>query len=391
MATPTQRQLTLVQSSIIDIYQSLEQTIFKLFAKYLVQNGVPAKGAKIDDILRWQVARLAELGVLNKEGVAMVAESTGIAKTQLQRLFGSLGYAYAQGEYKRIGKATGHSLDPQNIDQLMAGYLKQTFRELDNNVNQTLLTTNYGKSAITKTYQQIVKEATARAITGVVTPHKAIAQTVYKWRDQGLDMGLIDKGGHHWGMTAYARVVVSNTTHRAYQAVRDQAADDYGIDIFVMSSHPASRRACAQIQGHLVTTRQADFVTDDHQHVYSLFNWGFGTPGGTFGINCRHQKWAFVPGVNTNNQTQYNPDEAISNGDVQARQRALERQIRKYKEQQALAEELQDDEGRQKYATLIRNNQAGIRGLVKDHSFLTRDRSREQADYTPQQIKQIAP
>ncbi|WP_164507426.1 phage minor capsid protein [Lacticaseibacillus songhuajiangensis] len=380
MAKPTQRQLDLVQSDAIDLYEHLEQKMFRLFAKYLTRNGVPKDDASTTDVLKWQISRLSELHMLNREAVTEVSKTTGIAERKLRHLFNDLGYKYAQGEYKRVSDATGSGVEPANIDQLMGGYLKQTFLELDNTVNQTLLTTNYGENAVTNTYQQIVKESVADAITGVRTPQQAIWDTVLKWQQKGLDTGLIDKGGHHWGIASYARLVVGTTTNRAFQAVRDKAAEDNGIDIFLMSSHAASREACATIQGNLVTTRPEDFETDTHEHVYALDNWGYGEPGGTFGINCRHTKWAYVPGVNTNGLTQYDPQEAVANGETQARQRALERQIRKYKQNAELASDMGDEQGKKHYQLLVRRNQAAVRKLVKDNDFLRRDYSREKAE-----------
>jgi hypothetical protein len=111
----------------------------------------------------------------------------------------------------------------------------------------------------------------------------------------------------------------------------------------------------------------------------SLYHHGYGEPGGTFGINCRHQKWGYVPGANTNSFTQFDPEQAIANGNVQQQQRALERRVRKYKANAALANKMQDDQGQQHYQQLIKNNQAALRQLVKDHDFLTRDYSREKS------------
>lgn len=379
MVKVTEHQLTIQQSTIIDVYQSLEQSIFKSMVKRLKQ-GIPDDAASTSDVLRWQISRLSELHALNADTVAEVSKATGVAKPAITRLFKQLGYKYAKDEYKRIGNATGSQLEPQDIDRLMGGYLDQTFRELDNNVNQTLISRNKGgdDSSVTKMYQQIIKETTAQVITGGKTSRRALSDTVYKWRDKGLASGMVDKGGHVWGIDTYARMVIGTTTHRAYQEIRDKAADDYDIDIFLMTSHPASREACATIQGHLVTTGPKDFVTENtHEHVYSLLNWGYGEPAGTFGINCRHQKWAYIPGANTNNQKQYDPDEAKANGDIQQMQRSLERRVRKCKNNLELAQQLGDDDGAQHYQLMIRKNQLALRRLIADNDFLHRDYSRE--------------
>ena len=68
---------------------------------------------------------------------------------------------------------------------------------------------------------------------------------------------------------------------------------------------------------------------------------------------------------------------AIRNGNVQAKQRELERRVRKYKANADLAKKLGDADGQQHYKQLISNNQAALRQIVKDHDFLSRDYSRE--------------
>jgi hypothetical protein len=60
-----------------------------------------------------------------------------------------------------------------------------------------------------------------------------------------------------------------------------------------------------------------------------------------------------VPGVNTNGLTQYDPREAVANGETQGRQRALVRQICKYKENAELADEMGDEKGRSIISSLF--------------------------------------
>lgn len=375
MPKVTQHQLELQQTAIGDIYAHTEQAIFNAFVKRLQAHGI--EDYDQTSILGWQMSVLNDLNLVNNDVIAEVSKATDVARPALNQLFKQVGYDVAQDEYSRLSDATGKELSPNVTKQVLDGYQRQTFLELDNTVNQTLLTTNADRNPAVGTYQQIVKETTADVITGLKTPARAIADTIYKWREKGISLGLVDKGKHGWSLESYARMVVTTTSNRAFQAVRDQAADDYGIDIFLMSSHAASRAACAPIQGHLVTTKLTGFTTESGETVYPLDSYGYREPGGTFGINCHHIKWAYIPGVNTNNQEQFDPDEATARGDVQQKQRAVERRVRGYKNLLDLANKLGDDAGQQKYKLLIRKNQAALRKLVKDNDFLSRDYLRE--------------
>ncbi|WP_203663792.1 phage minor capsid protein [Lacticaseibacillus sp. 53-4] len=386
MPKVTQHQLDVSESSIIDVYKHLEQQLFEDFVNRLQQHGLD--DVDQTNVLQWQMEVMNDLHLVNSDVINEASKATGIARTKLIELFQRQGYKVVDQEYKRATTATGRQASTMQVNttkQVLDGYLNQTFQALDNNVNQTLLSTNYGTNAATKTYQQIVKETTADVLAGLRTPDQALKATIYRWRDKGIDLGLVDKGGHKWGLESYARLVVDNTSRRAFQAVRDQAADDVGVDTFVMSSHEASRAACAPIQGKLVTTRPDSF-TDARtgEHFESLYDHGYGTPSGTFGINCHHIKWLYVPGASSNNQPQYNAAEAIAKGDMVAKQRELERRIRAYKQKQALADKMNDPDGVTRNQLLIRRNQAALRKLVSDHSYLHRDYTREKVFARPE-------
>lgn len=379
MPKVTQNQLTMAQAAISDVYTHLEQQVFSDFVKRLKTH--PFDGQTVDDALRWQMQTLNDLHLVNDDLIKAVSAATGSAKGKLTNLFKVAGYQVAEQEYAKLAKSTG-VVKPNTTEQVLDGYLKQTFLDLDNNVNQTLITTNYGENTAMQAFQQIVKETTANVITGLRTPERAIADTIYKWRGKGISTALIDRGEHKWSLESYARMVVNTTSNRAFQAVRDQAAADYGVDTFLMSSHAASRPACAPIQGKTVTTRTTGFTAPESgEYFYPLDSFGYGEPGGTFGINCHHIKWPYIPGVNTNNQEQFDTADSIQKGNVVQTQRALERRTRFYKNQQVLAEQLGDDVGVLKYKQLVHKQQMALRQLVKNNDFLSRDYSREK-DYS---------
>lgn len=91
----------------------------------------------------------------------------------------------------------------------------------------------------------------------------------------------------------------------------------------------------------------------------------------------------FVPGVSVNHQPQYDPEEAIKNGQIVQQQRARERAIRDAKKRLMAAEELGDEETANKAKTLIRARQAHLREFIdktnegRKNPLLVRDYSRE--------------
>ena len=153
-----------------------------------------------------------------------------------------------------------------------------------------------------------------------------------------------------------------------------------------MSSHPNSREACAYIQGKVVNIVPTDDPNYNDKYD-SIYNHGYGELAGTLGINCRHKLFPFTPGVNVNNMTQYNPKEAIRNGNLQQKQRYYERSTRDAKKRLKVVEELEDEQMiAPRTKTLIAARQKKLREYIKEtnkmygkkYDILTRDYARKQ-------------
>src|SRR5699024_2982949 len=100
---------------------------------------------------------------------------------------------------------------PSNLDATLESYVNQTFRELNNYVNQTLITTNFGQGTVTDMYRKIIEETTGKVIAGTKTFDKAVTETTIKWADRGIGTGFVDRGGNVWGLERYVRTVINST------------------------------------------------------------------------------------------------------------------------------------------------------------------------------------
>lgn len=372
----TQESMMHDANAAVDIYSKLEQDIYARIIQTLKTTKFDTVDSK--NVLRWQVEQLSKMGVLNKQVIDLVAKYTGESQQAITKLVHDNGLqivneiddTLSQQLHKKV------TVDDEIRDTINS-LQNQTWKNLDNTVNQSLLSNNYNENGAMRAYQGIIKQTTMETVVGLKTHDKALQDTVYKWVDAGIKSNLVDKGGHNWSLEGYARTVINTTAHRTFNNLRLKRMQDFGTTLAVMSSHPASRRACAYIQGHVVNLTEPG--SDTYNAKYdSIYNHGYGTPAGTQGINCSHTLYPFIDGVNTNHQPQYDPQTAIAKGDIQAKQRGYERAIRQSKEKLAAAQELGDDVGVSHYKSLISSQQKSLRELVKDHDFLYRDYSREQ-------------
>lgn len=360
---------------ISDYYTQLQQDIFNTLT-----DAATSQRALLNDRNRtaeWRVQCLSKMGALTKDTIKMVAKTTGKTQKAINELVEVDGLSVAKDINSELSDMLDRKVEVSpEIKSIVNSYAKQTFHDINNNVNQTLMSYNYRENPAMKAYQDIINKTVLEAQTGLKTPTRALADNIYKWQSAGLKTGMVDRGGHTWSLEGYTRTVIQSTAHRTFNDVRLQSMKDFDSPLAVMSSHPAARRACAFIQGHVVNVVPMSDKRANPKYD-SIYNHGYGQPQGTEGINCRHILYPYVEGVSHNYQEQYDPDEAVTNSQVQQRQRYLERQIRNDKQQIETAKRLKDDEGLAHYKSMLSRHQKALREHVASHDFLTRQPNRE--------------
>lgn len=375
MITPEKMQKT--ANSIINIYSELEDRIFNIIIKALKQSRF--QDVAKEDVLLWQVNQLSKMGTLNDKVIDLLASYTGETQEAIKQLIKGNGVKIVDEVDRELERMVHKSIPVSNeINRILDSLIRQTFQDLNNNVNQTLITTNFNENTVMRAYQAILKQSTIESMAGLKTHEKAIRDNVYKMVDMGIKSGFVDKAGREWSMEAYSRTVIQSTSHRTFNDLRLKRMEDFDCVTALMSSHPSARKACATIQGDWVLTVPKSKAPDEFKHLPSIYDHGYGEPSGTQGINCTHILYPGRPDIDTNNQPQYDADEAQENAEIQQKQRKLERDIRYQKKRMNAALELEDPETVQMCKQVISNKQKQLRELINDNEFLVRDYSREQ-------------
>lgn len=373
MITPNTMQQQ--ADNITNIYARLEQNIFKLLISEISKSDY--QNLTADNILAWQIDQLDKMHYLVDEVIKLVAKTNKISEKELRNMIKNNGYQIVSEIDDQLAKIMNKQVKVgPEIDNMLDSLIKQTFLDINNNVNQTLITTNYENNRAMRTFQDIVKQSTLEVTSGLKTSEKAVKDNIYKWVDKGIQTRLIDKGGHGWSLESYSRLVVNATAHRTFNDLRLKRMHDFNMGQAVMSSHAAAREACASIQGKVVNVVTEDNTAYNPKYD-SIYNHGYGTPAGTMGINCAHTLTPFDPKVNTNVEQQYDPQEAIKRGQEQQKQRGMERAIRASKKKLAAAQQLKDDSMVSSMKSRISNQQKNLREFIKDKDYLGRDYSRE--------------
>lgn len=371
--TPT--QLDLYSSNMSDLYNSLEGEIIRIIIKRL-------KGGS-DDITVWQAQKLQELRLFNNDVTKLVSEVTNIAESEITRMFEDVG----KGIVQDVDKAMPYAPKPMsnNLDQVMRGYHNQVWSDIDNYVNQTLITTNYGVGTAQRAYTQVLNQTTAAFNTGLYTLEQSVERSVMQLAQQGIKSTFIDRGGHSWSLERYSRTVLKSTLGNTYDAVRKERMAEYDVHTVVVTSHAGAREKCSIIQGNVVDLRYPEEIPADSEYksVYDE-SWGadYEMPSGHRGINCAHLHIPFVPGVNTNNQPKYDQELNEKVAKARDRQRQIEREIVKYKKNLMVSEHF-GSEGVPVWRDMVARRQKAMRDHLKENGeYLSRNYKREKV-YTP--------
>jgi len=377
------QQLMLDASRVADIYHQLTLDLFDQVIDRIKKRGSASLN---DNPYIWQLEKMNEMGLLNDDNVSLISERSGIAEEQLRYVIQNEGYkVYKDTKEQLLESMGGQFTDNSLIQTNLAAYVNQTMGDIDNLINTTL------PMSVRKVYQSIIEESVAKVVTGLTTSDKAISDTVMKWAEKGF-YGFTDSQGKRWKADTYARQVIKSTAWRVYREVRMAPADEMGIDTFYYHKKSTAREMCAPLQHQIVTTGVAREVNGER--VLALADYGYGHPAGCQGINCTHEMTPYIPGVNykpdlPDHLKDLTPEEAIANANVQAKQRALERSIRKSKELLHVAEKLGDSELISKYKSKVRMKQGAMRGFLSQHPYLHRDYAREKYYYNDDAVKKL--
>lgn len=338
----------------------------------------------------WQMKKLAELGQLNKESLAIIADMTGQIPELIQIALESAALEATKDVEPELQKAVkkgvikGASADTvltsRSVSNALTAYAEQAVDKF-NLVNTVMLnsTLDQYRKVIANTVrleqqlkstQQILNTAAGKVVTGAFSRTQALRDALSQISAEGLT-GFIDKAGRKWSPEAYVNMDIRTTVHNtAIESVKLRQ-EDYGVDIFRVSRHSGARPLCYPYQGRYFSwSNKSGTFTDGEgkRHRYSpISSTSYGKPAGLFGINCGHHPITVIPGVSIpRDRTEQNKEENDKAYAESQKQRALEREVRYAKRDAAMLAAEGDQEGFEKAALKVKQKQANYNAFCKE-------------------------
>lgn len=363
---------------VSDIYAQMQIELFDNMIRRLKIRG---EQDLVDNPWVWQLEKLNDMHMLNEENLDIIAKRTGIAKQVLRDVIENEGLKVFEDTHEQLKEDLANANRPyQSNDEMirnivtesLGAYVNQAWDEL-NLINSTL------PKSIQKVYKAIIEQSVAEVVSGNKTADRALHDTIIKWQDKNFT-GFTDAGGREWRADSYARVIIKSITYRVFNEMRTRAAEDIGIDTYYYSMKSTARAMCAPLQHRIVTKSLARY--ENGIHILSLLDYGYGTAGGCLGAHCGHYLTPFIVGVNDLPELpdylkDLTPEQAEENARIEAKQRAIERNIRRHKERLHYATTMNDADLIQLERLNVRKYQQKAKALVDNYDFLHRDYQRE--------------
>ena len=333
--------------AMAEVYGAVTDRILINLAKYFpyVKNSDEVMGS-----FEYQARMLAQMGRVNRETVDIIVSSLGDADAALRGTLEATIVDALKNEEPKLRRAAekgllrgGGFIPPEvspNQMQAFTAYYRQSADKL-NLVNTVMLDSTQKAYAATvsdvvskiSNTQSYLNIATGEVVSGVSTWNQAMHSAVSKMVENGLT-GFIDHGGHHWTPEAYAAMDIRTTMFNTARAAVWERNEQYGNDLYQVSSHNGARPLCYPWQGKVISSSgrtgttvdlDGNEVTIHSEDEIESFRYG----GGLFGVNCKHYPMVFIPGISTIKGEPQDPEENEKAYALSQEQRALERKLRK--------------------------------------------------------------
>lgn len=325
-----------------EVYGAVTDRILINLSKYFA---FVNDSAEVKDSFEYQARMLAKMGQVTKETVDIIANSLDGADAALRAALEAAILNALRNEEPKLRQAAQLGLlgaVPPSFapdqSQAFKAYYQQSADKL-NLVNTVMIESTQAAYSATvadaaarlERTQGFLNVAAGETVTGVSTYNQAMRGAVAKMVQNGLT-GFIDHAGRRWTPESYVAMDIRTTMFRTARAAVWERQDQYGNDLYQVSSHNGARPLCYPWQGKVIsrsdTVRDVTDLDGNTVHVYAQSETSYGQAAGLFGVNCGHYPMSFIPGVSTLKGEPQDPEENEKTYAESQEQRALERKLR---------------------------------------------------------------
>lgn len=275
----------------------------------------------LTSIDKWNIELLQEAGYLREDIEKDIASRTKRLQKEIKSAFEHAGVqtiAYDDRIYKAAGLTPPPLKQTPGLIRIMQRAYEATMGEWKNATRTTA-------TAAQTRFINAVDLAYHQTATGALSYTQAVQEAVDDIAQDGIYIFYPEKNGRVRKDTVEVATARAVRTGVAQMSAEVQFArmDEMGVDLVMTSSHLGARPSHQEWQGKIFSRSGS---SDTYPELRAAT--GYGTAGGLCGVNCRHSVHPYIEGMR-NNFEQYDSEENKKAYDLDQKQRAMERQIRK--------------------------------------------------------------
>ncbi|MEU4225813.1 phage minor capsid protein [Nonomuraea sp. NPDC026600] len=361
MASPTVDDLV---ATLVDLYSNVELQLARDIATSL------KAGIDSPDWARQKLIAITALRMQTQRILAKLAQDSDDAVRQAIALAAQRGGKRADAELGRLADTPQRGQGARLVREALPGNpaLVRMAREL-------ALTLRSTHTQILRwqldAYRKVIAEtALPHTLLGLQTRRQAAQRAWDRLLDKGIT-GFQDRSGRRWELASYTEMATRTGTMAAMTQAHADRLVEAGNDLVIVSDSPRECPKCRPWEGKVLSLSgrnrgrvQVEHATRDNEMVTVTVAGSLAEAraDGLMHPNCTHSVSRWTPGITKTGQARPNAD----GYKAKERQRAIERQIRKWKKRAAAA----IDPAAEKQANVkVREWQAALRAHIGAHGL----------------------
>lgn len=292
MLTP--EQLKNIPDYFVGLYQDLEAFVIKDFAKRV------GKAGSITDTAEWMAIRAAEIGISLSDIEKEIKRVSELSQSEIDTMMKGVAQQSLGNDaklYEAAGKLAPNLAKSEELQNYVQAAMDQTKGELFNMTQSLGFARKFGDKIqyllMSEYYHNVLDMAQFQVSTGVTDYLTATRNAVKQMCKSGLRWVDYESGWHNRVDVAARRAILTGVNQMSGK-FNDQVISDLNAEYAEVTAHSGARPSHASWQGRAYKIKGA---APGYPNLYT--STGLGTGPGLCGWNCRHNYYAFFPGIST--------------------------------------------------------------------------------------------
>lgn len=329
------KYLERLPDAMVELYSQVEQDILANMAVRI---------AAFDDFIpavQWQYRKLIEMGNYHSYVVKALAARMGKTEAEVRRIMENSGVEalrFDDAVYRTAGLDPPPLAASLGLQEVLNAGLKSTMGLFENLTHTTANTS-------TRQLERALDRAWLQVNSGAFSHQEAVRMAVKDLAASGVE-SIIYPSGHTDKLDVAVRRAVLTGVNQTALKLQEARAAEMDCDLVEVTAHAGARTGVG-VADHAGWQGKVYSRSGEHTKYPSLVGkTGYGTGPGLGGWNCRHSMFPFFEGLSTPTYTQkeleelnapkydYN-EKKLTEYEATQRQRYIERQIRRWKRENA--------------------------------------------------------